>query len=221
MRELDIINELMEANDYLSIDYFINKYSISKRTLQNDFSYLVNITKAKGFHLTQKRGKGYLLEVTNEDKFNSFLDDLKKLSDKPKVTVENLVGYLLVSDNYTTMDNLIDVFNSSKSLINGFKSEVDTYISRFNLNIDRKAHYGMKITNPLRKRRELLVKLYLKDNRIVKEEVNKVVDERFVIIQDSLIDTLKSNNLNINYVELKELTAWLKVTILKLLIIQD
>lgn len=45
MRELDIINEPIEANDYLSIDYFINKYSISKRTLQNDFSYLVNITK--------------------------------------------------------------------------------------------------------------------------------------------------------------------------------
>ncbi|MBC5628744.1 PTS sugar transporter subunit IIA [Clostridium sp. NSJ-6] len=213
MRELDIINELIEANDYLSIDYFINKYSISKRTLQNDFSYLVNITKAKGFHLTQKRGKGYLLEVTDEGKFNSFLNELKRLADKPKITVENIVGYLLVSDNYTTMDNLIDVFNSSKSLINGFKSEVDRYISKFDLKIDRKAHYGMKIINPLINRRELLVKLYLKDNRIVKEEVNRVVDERFVSIQDSLIDTLKSSNLNINYVELKELTAWLKVTI--------
>ena len=213
MRELDIINELIEANDYLSIDYFINKYSISKRTLQNDFSYLVNITNAKGFHLTQKRGKGYLLEITDEVKFNSFINDLKRLADKPKITVENIVGYIAVSDNYTTMDNLMDVFNSSKSLISGFKAEVDKYISRFNLEVDRKAHYGMKITNPLIKRRELLVKLYLDDNRIVKEEINKVVDRRFIVIQDSLIDTLKSNDLNINYVELKELTAWLKVTI--------
>ena len=61
MRILNIINDLVDANTYLSIGYFIDKYSVSKRTVQNDFSYLTNISKNKGFNLTQKRGSGYLL----------------------------------------------------------------------------------------------------------------------------------------------------------------
>ncbi|MCC0680794.1 hypothetical protein IC218_10985 [Clostridioides sp. ES-S-0005-03] len=45
MRILNIINDLENTNKYLSIAYFIDKYSASKRTLQNDFSYLSKVSR--------------------------------------------------------------------------------------------------------------------------------------------------------------------------------
>ena len=54
MRILKIINDLENTNKYLSIAYFIDKYSVSKRTLQNDFSYLSKVSSNKGFKIIQK-----------------------------------------------------------------------------------------------------------------------------------------------------------------------
>lgn len=213
MRELDIVNDLVETCDYLSMEYFINKYSISKRTLQNVFSQITNDGKTKGFHLIQKRGRGYLLEVVDNNKFDKFIDELNQISNGPKVNVENIVGYIALHDNYITIDKLIDVFETSRSLIKGYKDEVDTYLSKYNLKMDRKAHYGIKIANSFIEHRNLLVDLYIKKNPIIKEAIDINIENNFKDVENALINKLKIEDLNINYTELSEILAWLKVTI--------
>lgn len=213
MRELNIINDLIETNDYLSIEYFMNKYSVSKRTLQNDFSYLTNAGKANGFHLMQKRGRGYLLEVLDIEKLNNFISKLDKISNKPKVSIENIVAYIALHDNYIKTDELVDILETSKSLIKKSKNEIDFYISKYNLVMDRKAHYGIKINNPLIEHRKLLIELYLKDNEMVKKYIDNKIGDNFIYVKKTLINKLKRRNLDIYYVELNEIIAWLKVTI--------
>ncbi|MDV4150367.1 PRD domain-containing protein [Clostridium sp. AL.422] len=213
MRELDIINDLIKSSDYLSIDYFIDKYSLSKRTLQNDFSYLTNIMSDKGFRLIQKRGRGYLLEVVNEEKFDKFINVLKRASDRPKISAENIIAYIALNEDYIVIEKLIEVFEVSKSLIKSYKEEEDIYLKKYNLTIERKAHYGIKIINSLIERRNLLVDLYIKNNEIVRRVFDELIESDFKDVQDSLIETLKNMNLNINYTELNQIIVWLKVTI--------
>lgn len=43
MRLCHIMNDLLEAKDYLSLDHFIKTYEVSKRTIQNDLSYLMQM----------------------------------------------------------------------------------------------------------------------------------------------------------------------------------
>ena len=44
MRLCHIMNDLLEAKDYLSLDHFIKTYEVSKRTIQNDLSYLMQMS---------------------------------------------------------------------------------------------------------------------------------------------------------------------------------
>lgn len=213
MRILNIINDLVDANTYLSIGYFIDKYSVSKRTVQNDFSYLTNISKNKGFNLTQKRGSGYLLEIENQLIFNNFIKELKQLCNQPKLNVENIIAFIALHEHYITIDNLIEELQSSRSVIKGYKEEMDYYLKQYNLMIERKAHYGIKIRNNMKERRNLLVELYIKENEIVKKHIDSVVENDFKNIEDRFINKLKDNNLVINYMELKEILSWIKVTL--------
>lgn len=213
MRILNIINDLVDANTYLSIGYFIDKYSVSKRTVQNDFSYLTNISKNKGFNLTQKRGSGYLLEIENQLIFNNFIKELKQLCNQPKLNVENIIAFIALHEHYITIDNLIEELQSSRSVIKGYKEEMDDYLKQYNLVIERKAHYGIKIRNNMKERRNLLVELYIKENEIVKKHIDSVVENDFKNIEERFINKLKDNNLVINYMELKEILSWIKVTL--------
>ena len=213
MRELNIINDLLKSNDYLSLEFFINKHSVSKRTLQNEFSYLANIANVKGFNLIQKRGRGYLLEIENKTKFNNFVAELTKLYSNPKVSAENIVAYISLNEHYETTENLIEIFKSSKSTIKSYKDEVDQFLKNYNLVMERKAHYGLRVDSTLKERRNLLVDLYSKNNQIVKTAIGNDIDDDFEEVKDSLISTLKKQDLIINYTELAHLVAWLKVTI--------
>ncbi|GAA0742469.1 BglG family transcription antiterminator [Clostridium oceanicum] len=213
MRELNILNDLIETNRYLSIEYFIDKYSVSKRTVQSDFSYLTNISLEKGFTLIKKRGKGYLIEVNDEKKLNDFIRYLKKLDDKPKINVENIVAYIALKNKYVTNSEMVKEFYSSKSLISKFKKDVDDYLKKYNFTAERKAHYGVRINQPLEKRKKLIVDLYLKNNEVVREYIDKKIDKDFKYIEESLIEEIKDKNLVINYFELNEILVWLKVII--------
>ena len=67
MRMYLIMQDFMSTNSYLSIDFFVQKYDVSKRTIQNDLSYLMRISPRKGFRLHNKRrGRGNM----NENVFN-------------------------------------------------------------------------------------------------------------------------------------------------------
>ena len=213
MRELNIINDLIEVNGYLSIEYFIDKYSVSKRTLQNDFSYLTSVSLEKGFTLIKKRGKGYLIEVTNEEKLNKFIKDLKKIAVRPKVNVENIVAYIALKKGYITTDEIVEQLESSKSLIKKFKQDVDKYLEDYGFTVERKAHYGIKIKKPLSKRNNLISDLYLKDNEVVKQYIDECIGKQFSYIKKTMIEEIKKRNLIVDYSELNEILAWLKVTI--------
>lgn len=127
MRILNIVNDLSQSNKYLSIEYFMDRCCVSKRTLQNGFSYMTKISKSKGFNLIQKRGSGYLLEIVNKDIFNRFVIDLEQMYNQPKLNVENIIAYVALTENYVTID------------------EIDNYLCKYNLKMKRKAHYGLRV----------------------------------------------------------------------------
>lgn len=74
-----MMQDFMNKDDYCSLEYFIKKYDVSKRTIQNDISYLMRVAPRKGYQLHMKRGQGYLLEITNRQLLDDFLyNDLRQ-----------------------------------------------------------------------------------------------------------------------------------------------
>ena len=49
MRLYTMMSDFKEKENYLPIEFFMQKYGVSKRTIQNDISYLMRISPRNGF----------------------------------------------------------------------------------------------------------------------------------------------------------------------------
>lgn len=220
MREIEILQDLYQKSDYLTIEYFMKKYSVSKRTIQNDLSYLVSVSESRGFHLIQKRGKGYLLEILDEEYFSSWLDEIQGYVTNPNISIDNVIALLALQNTYITLDEIADWLHVSRSLLKKYMKQGQSYLKYYHLTLESKAHYGIRMIESYKERRELLIALYMNKNAIIMQQVDEMVDNQFYVMEENLMELLKQRNRIINYTELKELTIWLRISIYIHLLLQ-
>lgn len=213
MRIFSIINDLKEKASYCDIDYFISKYNVSKRTIQNDMAYLIRTSSRNGFQIRMKRGEGYLLEITNEKLFNDFMNSLDSsivygINERPM----NILDYLAVKNQYVSMQNVADFFLVSKNVIKREMNQVEKLAKRYYMTFERKSHYGIRLFKDAKYLKKYLVDRYLNQNFIVLTEVNNIVGN-FKDIENCFIEYLNEKNLNINYNELLNVIVFLKIMV--------
>lgn len=213
MRLYLIMKDLIEKDDYCSLDDLIKKYEVSKRTIQNDISYLMRIAPRKGFQLHMKRGKGYLLEVTNEELLNDFLDTLNEgVFFSVKERPANILAYIALQDGYISMDKIADTFQVSKTLIKNDMKDVEALAKSYHFQLERRSHYGVKIIADDCHLKPYLVDEYFNQNVFVQTAINDIVED-FSQVETTLIYQLDQEGLNINYNELLNVIEYLKVMV--------
>ena len=138
MRLYSIMNDLLNEKDYLSLDFFMERYQVSKRTIQNDLSYLIQVSSRKGFQLHMRRGRGYLLEVINKDLLDEFIETLKVNEVySTKDRIRNIVAYLVIQKNFISMDRIAEHFQISKTSVKNNMHEVDELVKSYQLELER------------------------------------------------------------------------------------
>lgn len=213
MRLYSILIELSEKSEYLPVDYFVKKYNVSKRTIQNDISYLMRISPRKGFRLHMKRGQGYLLEITNNVLLHDFMETLNDDFFVPtKERSAHILAYLSVQEGYISMDKIADMFQVSKTAIKNDMNDVEKLAKGYHFEIKRKHHYGIKIVGQEKHIKVYLVDEYINQNFIIQTAINDVVKD-FKIVEDSFVQLLAQENMNMNYNELLNVTEYLKVMV--------
>lgn len=146
MRLYFIVSDLITKDDYLTVEYFAKKFEVSKRTIQNDLSYLNQISKQKGFVLQQFRGKGYLLKIQNKNQFSEFWMSLSNDDVSiGKNRVENIMAYIAIQQDYISMDAIADYFKISKTLVKREMEKVSKQFHKYGLTLERKNHYGVAL----------------------------------------------------------------------------
>lgn len=213
MRLYYIINDFLNRQDYLNLDYFVETYKVSKRTIQNDIAFLMQVSSRKGYQLHMRRGKGYLLEVVNRQLLDEFIETLKvnEIYDT-KDRVYNMVAYLANQKNFISMDNIADRFKTSKTLVKKGLLEVEEFIKGYQLKLERKSHYGIRITGSMKQYKTLLNDLFFINNEIIEDAFKEIMGD-FSNVHSLLIEQIEKENLNINYNELKNVIVWLRVTV--------
>lgn len=215
VRIYHIIKDFQDSIEFLSVDYFTKKYKVSKRTIQNDITYLIHISSNKGFKLQQKRGVGYLLEILDEKKLDDFMksidyDEALEVKDR----INSILAYLSMEIGFTTMDKVAEVFEVSKSLVKKDIKEVEKLAENYGVKLVKKSHYGIYIDGSIKYKKNIIIKFIFDENKLVINELGKIIeDETYRKIENKLITELKNSNLNINYNELRRITAWLMITI--------
>lgn len=213
MRLCHIMNDLLEAKDYLSLDHFIKTYEVSKRTIQNDLSYLMQISSRKGYQLHMRRGRGYLLEVTNQELLNDFIKSLEsdRLIDT-KDRNKSIAVYLAMQSDYVSMDKVAETFQISKTSVKKEMREVEELLESFHLQLEKKSHYGIRLIGAAHDCKQMLADFFFENNPFLENAMQDILKD-FAQVNSLLVNQIEKEDLNINYNELKNVIVWLQITV--------
>ena len=213
MRLCHIMNDLLEAKDYLSLDHFIKTYEVSKRTIQNDLSYLMQMSSRKGYQLHMRRGRGYLLEVTNRELLNDFIKSLEsdRLIDT-KDRNKSIAVYLAMQSDYVSMDKVAETFQISKTSVKKEMREVEEQLESFHLQLEKKSHYGIRLIGAAHDCKQMLADFFFENNPFLENAMQDILKD-FAQVNSLLVNQIEKEDLNINYNELKNVIVWLQITV--------
>lgn len=62
MRLYSIMKDFLTMKEYLPMEYFMKRYDVSRRTIQNDLSYLIQISSRNGYQCTCAGGTDICLK---------------------------------------------------------------------------------------------------------------------------------------------------------------
>lgn len=211
MRLYSIMNDFVSESDYITLDFFVKKYGVSKRTIQNDLSYLIQLSKDKGFYINFRRGYGYILEVNDFKKLKRFMDSLNSDGNMTNSQRIQAIGfYLVMSDAYVTMDQLAEEFNVSIATIKKEIKQTENLLMDFGLVLERRRHYGLHILCDDDKARDYVLSAYAEGNPYIVHSIHEGLQD-FCKINSFLISQIEKNNFNINYAELKVVISQLEI----------
>ena len=217
MRESLILKELKDSGDYLSLDYFSKKLEVSTRTIRNDMKIITNNEKCNGFKIEYKSKLGYIIQIEDEMRFELYLKSLSPVPlDSPEQRLDSITALLLLKDDYTTIEQLSQEFLVSTSLIKNDLKRLNKKLEDTNLELERKAHYGVKIIGPIKYKQNVLSEIASKENRKLEEFYSKFVsDKKMESIKTTEENILVKYKLEANLVELEELKLQLVLLYIK------
>ncbi|MFD2729402.1 BglG family transcription antiterminator [Enterococcus camelliae] len=213
MRIYSIIVDLFSASDYLPVSYFVNKYKVSKRTIQNDLSYLIKISSKKGFELYSFYGKGYLLEIIDDRKFHCFCDKLLNEGQlNSKKLFADILFLLLEQTGYISTQKVSEFINVSKSTVVKELKSIAASLQEYQLLLLKKSHYGIKISGEATQYKLFLYSFFEKEDATICSRIDQQLF--FLKAEKTVVMTfLKDENLHLNYADLQTLFNYLKVEI--------
>lgn len=154
-----------------------------------------------------------MLEVTDLKAFQAlFLNQQKNVPSDSAERVRYIIEQFLKSNDYIKMEDLCDaVFVSRKTLAADVK-KVEEFFGEFQLKIERKPHYGMRLVGDEFQMRHCLVR-YLKMKSDKAAEYEITIDSNERLIADCLLEILAGEEYHISDVGLHSLVLHIDVSI--------
>ncbi len=165
-------------------------FDVSDRTIRTYVKKL-NGQLEPAAHIHKARGGGYSLVVTDRDAFDRLVQassegGIRALPSTPGGRVSYLLSDLLCRTGWITLDDLSEILFVSRNAISGDLKRVEEQLGRFDLSLERRPHYGIRVRGSEMSRRLCLANITLDnlmdsraddDNRASLNVIAHCVDE--------------------------------------------
>ena len=163
-------------------------YDVSERTIRT-YVRRVNDAIEDCAHIFKHRGGGYELMVEGRDALEAMLDpdEVRNVPSSPEGRVSYLLSDLLQRADWITTDDLANILFVSAGAIRSDLKRVEEELDRFDLSLERRPHYGIRVSGSEMNRRLCLASITLDglsesggprgENRAMLDVVAKCVDK--------------------------------------------
>lgn len=216
MRRDLILQYLYQKGKTLSSHELESEFAISNRTLRNELKELNVIGEKSGFVIQKKRGEGYLLHVENQEMVQSYIEEIKGAlaPDLPRVRVINIIMLLLQTTEFQTIDMFADSLMISRSTVLSDMVEVEKQVRIFDLNVEAKSHYGVRLLgDETNFRRAFSYFLSQKETGLLKKSNYLNFEKAFPFedIRAVLSEEVQINHLKLSYFALENILVHIQI----------
>lgn len=163
-RDIKLI-DIIEAHPDIDPVDLAERFSVSDRSVRT-YVRKTNETLGSCAQIEKRRGGGYSLRILNASAFAALrARDAHVGQDAVPTTPETRVDYLLNDllsrADWITVDGLASILFVSRNVITSDLRQVAATLERFGLVLEKRPHYGIRVTGPEMSRRLCLANLTL------------------------------------------------------------
>lgn len=208
-----ILRELMIAETPLTGAYLANVNQITVRTMRDDIKHLDKILNEHGAEVSSVMGKGYELDIQDDQKFRQFLKSISHDDSGADVTPKSpeerilyLIKRLLLSEDYLKLDDLADEMYISKPTIQNDMKQVKTILDKYDIRIESRPNYGLKVTgNELKLRFCMAEHIFNRNDQWGDAQLASISQKTLDAILAIIMKRIKSHQISLSDIALNNL----------------
>lgn len=169
-RELQKILDILKTDEYITASSIAKELEVSEKTVRTRIKLLNDEIENNGAQVISKARFGYKLNITDQKKFDKLFSTEEKtvyIPDNGKERSEYLLAYLIWHKDYVKADTLCDFLYISKPTLTKSLRTVENILKRYDLEIERKPNYGMKLIGKELDIRRLICDYFIRRNCLV------------------------------------------------------
>ena len=135
-------------NETVPQDELARRFDVSTRTVRTDISVLNELLADHGASLVLNRGAGYQLKISDSLRYTLLLQQSPSHLRVPRTSPErvyHLLTRFLTSAFSLKLEDLADEWFVSRTTLQSDMAEVREWLARYQLAIETKPRYGMKL----------------------------------------------------------------------------
>lgn len=212
-----ILKELKDSDDYMNSSSLANKLGVSTRTITRYIKSLSDILRKNGADLIISN-RGYKIRIDDKYKYNAFI--VKSIESynfalKDSKIIRSILSIILTSD-FISQDEISNKLYISRSSINKFINPLKNKLSKYNIALNNKPHYGYFISGAEMDIRNCMVKYLIKDIEIdditILEDLLDFSKDSMLNLINKLSDIFKTEKLLKNNLELSYITKYVLIS---------
>lgn len=223
-----IIKILLESNKVVTGDQLCTTVGVSSRTIRSDIKELNDTLKGHGAAILSEKGKGYILEITNKEKFKEIYSNEKEKDNYINLISESRAEYIIIKlllneikgiDAITQIDLADELFISLSSLKNDIKL-AKINLENFKLDIEKNGNKGIKISGREDSLRACIIEKLNSYNSLFIEEFERILKanvgiENLFVLEEIIRNNIKKFKLRLSDIAFKDLGSYVGVMLVR------
>lgn len=222
---LNEIFHYIKKHDYISSERLASRFDVTERTIRNDIQEINLVLLENGAVIKLKRKYGYYIEITEDRLFGQFLEELEKENksnmelETSKDRIRYILSLLLESDDYISLNEIMDKVFISKNTLNNYIKTIKKIIEKYHLEYIAKPNVGIKLIGTEDNKRKCIMDhiiTYDFDNYITgftKEERALFIGIDLDYLKEITLSQLKRRNIETSDYNIKNLIIHLALMI--------